>query len=158
MGAVIGLLLGTGLCLIFFALTGPPPAASSQPRRSAVQSLLARAGVEGVTTTGVAVLCLSSALVAGVLMLAISGTAPVAVMFALMAAYLLLPLDLVPDFIPVIGCLDDALLIAWALRSITRSAGAEALERHWPGTPEGLRALRLIAGLPGHGLSATEQP
>jgi tight adherence protein B len=44
--------------------------------------------VEGVTTTGVAVLCLSSALVAGVLMLAISGTAPVAVMFALMAAYL----------------------------------------------------------------------
>jgi tight adherence protein B len=88
MGAVIGLLLGTGLCLIFFALTGAPPAASSQPRRSAVQSLLARAGVEGVTTTGVAVLCLSSALVAGVLMLAISGTAPVAVMFALMAAYL----------------------------------------------------------------------
>lgn len=88
MGAVIGLLLGTGLCLIFLALTGPPPGPSSQPRPSAVQSLLVSAGVEGVTTTGIAVLCLSSALLAGVVMIAISRTAPIAVMFALMAAYL----------------------------------------------------------------------
>jgi tight adherence protein B len=88
MGAVIGLLLGTGLALIFFALTGPPPAPRSRMRASEVQSLLARAGVEGVTTTGIVVLCSSSALVAGAVMLAISGTAPVAMMFAMLAAYL----------------------------------------------------------------------
>ena len=70
----------------------------------------------------------------------------VRVRMVLITGYLLLPFDLVPDFIPVVGFLDDAVLVVWALRSITRSAGAEALERHWPGTPEGLRALRLIAG------------
>ena len=88
MGAVIGLLLGTGLALIWFALTAPPPALATKNRASAVQSLLARAGVEGVTTAGVVMLCSSSALVAGIVMLAISRTAPVAMVFALLAAYL----------------------------------------------------------------------
>jgi len=61
--------------------------------------------------------------------------------------YLLIPIDLVPDFLPVIGYADDAIIVAVALRYATKHAGADALERHWPGTPQGLRALRAMAGL-----------
>ena len=63
------------------------------------------------------------------------------------AAYALSPIDLIPDFIPVIGYADDAVIVAMALRSVTRRAGPEALDRHWPGTPDGLRALRRLAGI-----------
>lgn len=62
--------------------------------------------------------------------------------------YLLMPIDLVPDFIPVAGYADDAIIVAIALRSVTRRAGVEAIDRHWPGTEEGLRALKRLAGLP----------
>ena len=68
-------------------------------------------------------------------------------LFALLG-YLALPIDLVPDFIPVIGYADDAVVVALALRSVTRRAGPEALDRHWPGSPEGLAAVRRLAGLP----------
>lgn len=73
----------------------------------------------------------------------------VRVRMALLLGYLLLPVDLVPDFIPVVGYADDALIVAWALRSVVRRAGPEALERHWPGTEDGLRAVRRLAGLAG---------
>jgi uncharacterized membrane protein YkvA (DUF1232 family) len=66
----------------------------------------------------------------------------------LLVAYLALPLDLVPDFIPVIGYADDAVIVAFALRSVTRRAGPAALDRHWPGSPDGLAAVRRLAGLP----------
>lgn len=63
--------------------------------------------------------------------------------------YLVLPIDLVPDVIPVIGYADDAIVVALALRSVVRAAGPAALDRHWPGTPEGLRAVRRLSGLDG---------
>lgn len=66
----------------------------------------------------------------------------------LLLGYLAMPIDLVPDFIPVLGYADDAVVVAIALRSVTRRAGAEALERHWPGTADGLEAIRRLAGLP----------
>lgn len=65
----------------------------------------------------------------------------------LLLGYLLLPVDLVPDFVPIIGYADDALVVAWALRSVTRRAGAQALDRHWPGSADGLDAVRRLAGL-----------
>lgn len=65
----------------------------------------------------------------------------------LLLVYLALPFDLVPDFIPVIGYADDAVIVALALRSVTRSAGPAALDRHWPGSPDGLAAVRRLAGL-----------
>jgi uncharacterized membrane protein YkvA (DUF1232 family) len=64
-------------------------------------------------------------------------------------AYLLSPLDLVPDFLPVIGYADDVVVVAWALRSVVRRAGYEALERHWPGQPAGLAAVSRLAGVSG---------
>ncbi|MGB9282357.1 MAG: DUF1232 domain-containing protein [Pseudonocardiaceae bacterium] len=67
----------------------------------------------------------------------------------LLLGYLLLPFDLIPDFIPVLGYADDALVVALALRSVTRRAGADALARHWPGTPAGLRTVQRLAGLAG---------
>jgi uncharacterized membrane protein YkvA (DUF1232 family) len=65
----------------------------------------------------------------------------------LLLAYLVMPFDLVPDFIPVLGYADDAIIVAIALRSVTRRAGTVAIERHWPGTPDGLAAVRRIARL-----------
>lgn len=64
---------------------------------------------------------------------------------ALMLAYLVSPIDLVPDFVPVLGYADDALVAAVALRSVLRRAGPQALEAHWPGTPEGLLLVRRLA-------------
>jgi uncharacterized membrane protein YkvA (DUF1232 family) len=65
----------------------------------------------------------------------------------LLLAYLALPIDLVPDFIPVLGYADDVIAVALVLRSIVRRAGPAALERHWPGSAEGLSAVRRLAGL-----------
>ena len=65
----------------------------------------------------------------------------------LLLGYLAVPVDLVPDFIPVIGYADDAVLVIWTLRSVARLAGAEAVDRHWPGTPEGLQSVIRLAGL-----------
>jgi uncharacterized membrane protein YkvA (DUF1232 family) len=69
----------------------------------------------------------------------------------LLLGYLALPVDLVPDFVPVLGYADDAVVVALVLRSVARAAGAEALERHWPGTPEGLAAVLAIARLRPYG-------
>lgn len=60
--------------------------------------------------------------------------------------YLLSPIDLIPDFVPVIGYADDAIVVVVALRFAIRHAGRPAIERHWPGTPEGLRSLLALVG------------
>lgn len=65
----------------------------------------------------------------------------------LLLAYLLSPLDLVPDFLPVIGYADDVIIVALVLRSVIRSAGPDALRRHWPGTPAGLLVIERLAGV-----------
>ncbi len=75
--------------------------------------------------------------------------AGVRVRVALLVVYLALPFDLVPDVVPVIGYADDAVVVALVLRSVVRRAGAEALRRHWPGTPEGLTLLLRLAGVAG---------
>ncbi len=62
--------------------------------------------------------------------------------------YLALPIDLVPDFIPVIGYADDAIVVALVLRSVVRRAGLDALEHHWPGSPAGFATLQRVARLP----------
>jgi uncharacterized membrane protein YkvA (DUF1232 family) len=65
----------------------------------------------------------------------------------LLLAYLAFPIDLVPDFIPVLGYADDIILVIAVLRSVVRHAGPEPVTRHWPGTPDGLAVLFRLAGL-----------
>jgi uncharacterized membrane protein YkvA (DUF1232 family) len=65
---------------------------------------------------------------------------------ALLVAYLAMPFDLVPDFIPVAGQLDDAILVAFVLRSVLRGSGAALVTQHWPGPEQSLGfVLRLAA-------------
>jgi hypothetical protein len=78
--------------------------------------------------------------------LAADGTLPEG--SGLLLAYLVVPIDLVPDFVPVLGYADDAIMVAWVLRSVVRRAGPEPVRRHWPGSPDGLAAVWRLCGLP----------
>lgn len=66
---------------------------------------------------------------------------------ALLLVYLASPIDFIPDFIPVVGYADDAVIVAIVLRSVTRVAGVGKLAEHWPGTDEGLDALLRLCRL-----------
>jgi uncharacterized membrane protein YkvA (DUF1232 family) len=73
----------------------------------------------------------------------------------LLFAYLAIPIDLVPDFLPIIGYADDAIIVAAVLRSVARKAGPDAVRGHWPGTPDGLASLWRLGGLDRDRTSAT---
>jgi uncharacterized membrane protein YkvA (DUF1232 family) len=61
------------------------------------------------------------------------------------AAWVASPIDLIPEFIPVIGPLDDAVVAALILRHLLRTAGRDVVTEHWRGDPETLaRLLRLF--------------
>ena len=62
-----------------------------------------------------------------------------------LVAYLAMPIDLVPDFIPVAGQLDDAIVVALVLRAVLRSAGPELLCEHWRGPQRSLDVLLRLA-------------
>jgi uncharacterized membrane protein YkvA (DUF1232 family) len=62
-------------------------------------------------------------------------------------AWLINPLDLIPEFLPVIGPLDDIIVVTILLRSMIRRAGPETVQRHWRGTPEGLVILSQLCKL-----------
>ncbi|WP_182880182.1 YkvA family protein [Microbispora sp. H10949] len=71
----------------------------------------------------------------------------VRVRLGLLLAYLAFPIDLVPDFIPVLGYADDAIVVTAVLRSVVRRAGLPAVRRHWPGTDDGFATLARLTGL-----------
>ncbi len=71
----------------------------------------------------------------------------VRIRLALLLLYLASPIDLIPDFIPVLGYADDAIIVTAVLRSVVRRAGLPALRAHWPGTDDGFTALIRLAGL-----------
>ena len=71
----------------------------------------------------------------------------VRIRLGLLLGYLALPFDLIPDFIPVLGYADDAIIVIAVLRSTVRRAGLAPVRRHWPGTDDGFAALTRLAGL-----------
>jgi uncharacterized membrane protein YkvA (DUF1232 family) len=62
--------------------------------------------------------------------------------------YLISPIDLIPDFIPVVGWIDDLVVTALVLHYLVRRAGIEVVTEHWPGTAEGLDALLRLLRAP----------
>ena len=67
------------------------------------------------------------------------------VALALLVPYLLMPFDLIPDVIPVLGQLDDALLVVAAVAYVVRVAGSDVVRELWPGSEEGLQAILRLA-------------
>jgi uncharacterized membrane protein YkvA (DUF1232 family) len=62
-----------------------------------------------------------------------------------LAGYLALPFDLVPDFIPVAGQLDDVVIVAFVLRSFLRGGGEPIVREHWPGPASSLAIVLRVA-------------
>jgi uncharacterized membrane protein YkvA (DUF1232 family) len=81
--------------------------------------------------------------------LAADKTLPVGirVRLVLLLVYLAIPFDPIPDFIPVLGYADDAIIVAAVLRSVVRRAGLDAVRAHWPGSDDGFTALTRLTGL-----------
>lgn len=71
----------------------------------------------------------------------------VRVRLGLLMAYLALPIDIIPDFIPVLGYADDAIVVTAVLRGVIRRAGLEAVRAHWPGTDDGFGAVVRLTGV-----------
>ncbi|MBA3864972.1 MAG: DUF1232 domain-containing protein [Solirubrobacterales bacterium] len=60
-------------------------------------------------------------------------------------AYLASPLDLIPDFIPILGLLDDAIVVALVLRFVLRAGGPELLDELWPGPTQSRDIVKRLA-------------
>jgi uncharacterized membrane protein YkvA (DUF1232 family) len=80
--------------------------------------------------------------------LATDPLAPFGVRLALfgLLAWILSPIDLIPEFIPVIGPLDDVVVGVLVLRYVRRRVGEAELRRRWPGTPDGYAMLSGVLG------------
>ncbi len=61
-------------------------------------------------------------------------------------AWLISPIDLIPEFIPVLGPLDDVVVAVLVLRFVRRRLGDAELRRRWPGSPEGYELVSRILG------------
>jgi uncharacterized membrane protein YkvA (DUF1232 family) len=76
---------------------------------------------------------------------------PRRVVLLIVLGYLALPIDVVPDFLPGIGQLDDAVVLGIALRLIVRGGGVDLVGEAWPGPPASLELVLRAAGLQTNG-------
>jgi uncharacterized membrane protein YkvA (DUF1232 family) len=61
-------------------------------------------------------------------------------------AWILSPIDLIPEFIPVLGPLDDVVVAVVAMRYMRRRVGVEELRRRWSGSADGFALLLRVIG------------
>ena len=76
----------------------------------------------------------------------------------LVLGYLALPIDLVPDFLPGIGQLDDAVILGLALRVVVRGGGTKLVRQAWPGPEASLTLVLRAAGLETNGRNGAATP
>jgi uncharacterized membrane protein YkvA (DUF1232 family) len=65
-----------------------------------------------------------------------------------LALWIASPIDLIPEFVPVAGPLDDIVVAAIVLRWVGRRVGEDALREHWPGSTEGFGLVQRLLGRP----------
>ncbi len=70
------------------------------------------------------------------------------VALGVLVVWLASPIDLIPEFIPILGPLDDIVVAAIILRWVGRRVGVDGLRRHWRGSDEGFDRVRRLIGVP----------
>ena len=80
--------------------------------------------------------------------LVVDRTTPLAVRIGIagLLIWLVNPIDLIPEFIPVLGPLDDVVVAVFVLRHVRKRMGAVALRARWRGTSEGFELLQGVMG------------
>jgi hypothetical protein len=63
-----------------------------------------------------------------------------------LVAWIVSPIDLIPEFIPVLGPIDDIVVAVVAMRYVRRRLGVDALRSRWPGSSDGFRLLIRVIG------------
>ena len=63
-----------------------------------------------------------------------------------LVAWIISPIDLIPEFIPVLGPLDDVVVAVLALRYARRRMGVQAIRDRWPGTDDGFALVTRVIG------------
>ena len=77
----------------------------------------------------------------------ISASLTFVILLGFAIAWFVSPIDLVPEFIPVFGPLDDAVVAALVLRHVLRKAGRDVIAEHWSGDEATLGVLLRVAGV-----------
>jgi uncharacterized membrane protein YkvA (DUF1232 family) len=67
---------------------------------------------------------------------------------AVAIVWLVSPIDLLPEFLPVVGPLDDAVVAALVLRYLVRRSGPDLVRAHWRGDPATVETILRFAGAP----------
>jgi uncharacterized membrane protein YkvA (DUF1232 family) len=76
---------------------------------------------------------------------------PAKIVLAVASLWLASPIDLIPEFIPIVGALDDAIVAALALRFVLNSTDGAVIREHWHGDPATLARLLRLASIGSRG-------